>query len=630
MLCSATSAPVEYTVHPEIQVGIVSFINPSACAAADGEANAITIGGVPAYDYLWSDSQTTPSAIDLTAGAYSVTVTDANGCQSTDAVSLSDPGSFMVSLVADPTDFVICEGTEIEFTASGANGYEFFVDGFSAGTTNPYVNSAILDGQTIAATGTDVNNCTATSPGLTYQVNTVPSVSLDLLQTACSSEDTVEFSGGFPLGGEYTVIYNGFPIVGDLFFPDLAGAGSINVDYTYTAANGCPATASDDYEVLAAPEVDLGADTTVCMLTLDPGAGYDSYHWTPNGETTPTIQAMETNVFGVTVVDSNGCVGTDEIGVTINPIPAPVISPSGPVEFCIGDSVTISAPSGYSSYTWSTGSVISTSVEDEGGIVTLIVMNQYGCEGMAEVELIMNEPMAGAQITPEGPHAFCNGESITLDAGSGYASYLWNSGSTTQTVNVIESGEYTVIVLDGNGCIDSSMTADPVVVTVWEPEPILDEAGDSLIVANVSEFVSYQWYLDGNLIAGATGDVYVIEEDGSYMVCGVDTNGCEGCSFEHDMNCCVGIEEAFFDGDVNVYPNPNSGQFTLEVEMQRSMDMTVGLYDMVGKQIWLDKDLGNSSSLRKQYDMSQIPDGVYFLRIHADDQMTVQKLIKQQ
>jgi hypothetical protein len=81
---------------------------------------------------------------------------------------------------------------------------------------------------------------------------------------------------------------------------------------------------------------------------------------------------------------------------------------------------------------------------------------------------------------------------------------------------------------------------------------------------------------------------------------------------------------------VKVYPNPNDGQFTLAVEMQRSMDMRVGLYDMVGKQVWLDQDLGNQTSLRKEYDLSDLPDGVYFLRIHADDQMTVQKLIKQQ
>ena len=68
---------------------------------------------------------------------------------------------------------------------------------------------------------------------------------------------------------------------------------------------------------------------------------------------------------------------------------------------------------------------------------------------------------------------------------------------------------------------------------------------------------------------------------------------------------------------------------TLDVEMQRSMNITVELHDMIGSQIWLDNALGNTSTLRKRYDLSSLPDGVYFLSIFADGQMTVQKLIKQ-
>jgi hypothetical protein len=144
-LCAATSAPEAFTVHPEIQVGIVSSINPSACGAADGEANTITIGGVPAFTYLWTDGQITPNAVGLTAGAYAVTVTDVNGCQSADAVSLSDPGGLTVSIVADPTDQTICQGTPVEFTASGADTYEFFVDGNAVSTANPYTMATIVD-----------------------------------------------------------------------------------------------------------------------------------------------------------------------------------------------------------------------------------------------------------------------------------------------------------------------------------------------------------------------------------------------------------------------------------------------------------------------------------------------------
>lgn len=630
-LCAATSAPETFTVHPEIQIGIVSSINPSACGASDGEANTITIGGVPTYSYLWTDGQTSPNATGLAAGAYAVTVTDANGCQSTDAVSLSDPGGLTVSLVSDPTDQTICQGTSVEFTASGANTYEFFVDGNAVSTANPYTMATIVDGQTIAVVGTDQNNCSATSPGLTYTVLAIPQVSFSLPATACSNDELVILTGGAPTGGFYTVVYDGNPLIGDLFFPELAGPGAINVDYTYEALNGCSTTMSDDYIVLQAPEVDLGNDTTVCSITLDAGPGYSSYDWS-TGAITQWVEADATAAYSVTVEDANGCMDTDEIVVTVNPIPSPVVTPNGIVQFCVGDSIVLVAFPGYSSYSWSTGSTTNITAVYSSDTVLLTVTNQYGCEGTTEVIAVMNEPQPGAVVTPDGPLEFCVGGEVHLDAGPGYASYLWSHGSTTQVVTITETGEYTVIVLDGNGCIDSSMVADPVMVTVWDPEPLVDENGDILSVSNSNEFVGYQWYFNGDTIQGANSSTYDISGMGSgnYYVCVTDDEGCEGCSFIYEMTCCVGIEEALFDGEVSVYPNPNNGQFTLEVEMQRSMDMTVGLYDMVGKQVWIDENLGNASSIRKQYDLSEVPDGVYFIRIYADDQMTVTKLIKQQ
>ena len=635
-LCAATSAPETYTVHPEIEVGIVSSVNPSACGAADGFANAITIGGVPAYQYSWTPtSQTDPLAVGLSAGQYSVTVTDVNGCSSTDVVSLSDPGSLSVSLNASPVGLTICEGTPIEFTASGADTYEFFVDGLSVGTANPYLSSVVADGETIVAVGSDLSNCTATSPGLSYNVLSVPAVSLSLPATACTNEELVELVGGAPIGGSYTVIYDGFPVTGDLFFPDLAGEGAINVDYTYEAANGCDATASANYNVLLAPQIDLGNDTTVCVITLDAGGGYVSYDWT-NGAMTQTVLTDVTDVYEVTVVDANGCIGTDAVTITVNPIPDPVVTPGGTLEFCIGDTVTLTGEAGFDSYAWSpTGDVTETTEWYQSDTVVLTVTNQFGCEGTSAVVLVANMPMPISSVTADGPLEFCVGESVNLSADAGYASYLWNSGSTTQTVNIIESGDYWPTVLDGNGCIDSSLQSTPVTVTVWTPDPLVLESGDSLIMTNPGDFVSYQWFYGAGPsslapIPGATDGTYVITERGYYQVCVVDANGCEGCSFVYEMTCCVGIEEASFEGNVSVYPNPNNGQFTVEVEMPRQMDMTVGLYDMVGKQVWLDQGLGNTSSLRKQYDLSHMPDGVYFLRIYADSQMTVQKLIKQQ
>ncbi len=635
-LCAATSAPVEYTVHPEVQIGVVSQINPSACGVSDGQANTITIGGTTPFTYLWTDNQMTPNAVGLAAGSYGVTVTDVNGCQSTDAVSLSDPGGFTVALSASPSDVIICDGDEIEFTATsgGTNVFEYFVSGVSVGSTNPYVTTSILDGQTVVALGTDTNNCTATSNGFTYQVLPTPAVTLTLPSHACSNDGSTLMTGGSPAGGDYTVVYGGSVIIGDLFFPVDAGVGATNVDYTYTAGNGCSTTVSEDYIVLQAPQVDLGSDTTVCGITLDAGAGYDSYAWSTT-DTTQQLEVETTGVYQVIVTDANGCVGDDQVGITVLPIPSPTVVPNGIVQFCIGDSVVLVAQPGYAGYQWSTNSTTNTTTVYQSDTVTLDVTNIYGCTSSEEIVVVMNEPQNPPTVTASGPPEFCVGESVVLDAGPGYFSYLWNTGTTTQTLTATESGLYYVFVLDGNGCIDSSMVGSPIEITVWDPEPIVSQSGDELTCTNVNEFTSIQWHLSsspsnpGSPIPGATGAVHTADTSGYYRACVIDDEGCEGCSPWFELRG-VGIDEANFNGEVSVYPNPNNGEITLEVEMQNEAELSVGLYDMIGKQVWLDSDLGQITSLRKQYDLSQIPDGVYFIRIHADDQMMVQKLIKQQ
>jgi hypothetical protein len=382
--------------------------------------------------------------------------------------------------------------------------------------------------------------------------------------------------------------------------------------------------------VLQAPQVDLGNDTTVCSITLDAGPGYNSYAWTPTNETDQTIEVLTTGVYEVTVEDANGCIGMDQIGVTVLPVPSPTVTPNGIVEFCAGDSVVLTAAGGYIVYDWSTGSTTETTTVFSSDTVVLTVTNSFGCMSSEEIVVVMNEPQNPPTVTADGPTEFCVGGSVGLDAGPGYFSYLWNTGSTTQEINVIESGSYYVFVLDGNGCIDSSMVGSPIDITVWDPNPMVSQSGDMLTCTNASDFASLQWYYNTNPIPGATSASYTVDTSGVYWVCVVDDEGCEDCSQVFEMSCCVGIEEANFNGEVSVYPNPNNGEITLEVEMQHEAELTVGLYDMVGKQVWMDSDLGQLTTLRKQYDLSSLPDGVYFIRIFADDQMTVQKLIKQQ
>lgn len=639
-LCAATSAPIQFTVHPEITIGIVSSLNPSGCQATDGAANSITIGGTPGYTYQWSDGvQTTPNASGLAAGPWSVTVTDVNGCTDTDVVSLSDIGADVATLTANPEGVNICAGTEVTFTASGSFTYEFFVDAVSVGTTNPYINNAILDGETVSLVATDVNGCVYTAPGLTYNVNQAPFVLLPTVGPACSNVDVIELFGGLPNGGVYSVDYtfggNTFPVEGNLFFPELAGAGTTNVNYLYEDPNtGCVGVATTGLTVHAAPVVDLGDDTTACSYDLDAGAGFVSYLWCTSNATTQTFTATQTGNYCVRVEDSNGCFGYDTVLLVVLPIPNVSLTPESPVEFCEGNSVTVSVQSGFDSYVWTSGTATSdpnVQIINQAGPFSVTVTDNNGCIAVIDAEAIENQPMAVPSIEVIGVEPFCFGGSVVLQVEEGFASYLWNTGSTTSAITVVQSGSYWLSTLDGNGCIDSSTQATPVDILVWNPEPLVDVVGSTLVVTNANQFESFQWLLNGNAIPGAIQSEYAINPTGSgnYTVQVTDENDCEGTSSVFELTCCVGIEEADFDGSVSVYPNPNNGEFMVDITLNASRRMTVEMHDMVGKIIWTDATLGVTDQLRKQYDINELPNGIYFLRVTADTQMNVVKIIKQ-
>lgn len=638
-LCAATSAPVEFIVHPEIQIGIVSSLNPSGCQQTDGAANTITIGGTPQYIYSWTNGQNTPNATNLPAGQWAVTVTDANGCADTDVISLSDIGADVAVLTASPEGTTICQGTEVMFTASGSFQYEFFLDGISVSNSIPYVNNSIQNGETVALVGTDINGCVYATPGLTYTVNNAPNTQLPSIASTCSNIDVVELAGGIPAGGTYSVDYafggNTFPVEGNLFFPELAGAGSTTVNYLYTSQiTGCVGVATANITVYAPPSVDLGGDTTACVYDLDAGAGFVSYLWCGSNAVSQTISTTVTDNYCVRVEDANGCFGYDTVLVQVLPLPAPVLTPGSPVQFCTGGSVIVSAQAGFNSYAWSGGTATqqpSNQSFNQPGNYSLSVTNSDGCIGLVEFEAIENEPQGVASIEVIGEVPFCFGESVILQVEPVFASYLWNTGSVTNAITVTQSGSYWLTTLDANGCIDSITQSAPVDVLVWNLQPQVAVVGSTLIVTDAENYTEFQWLLNGNEIDGATDSEYAINPTGSgnYEVQVTDENGCTGNSQRYELTCCVGIEETGFEGEVNVYPNPNNGEFIVDVTLNGSKRMSVELHDMVGRVIWSDAAMGTTDRLRQQYDIRSLPAGVYMLRVMADSQMSVVRLIKQ-
>ncbi|MDD3666486.1 MAG: hypothetical protein PHQ65_14570, partial [Bacteroidales bacterium] len=167
--CPSTDT-VLVQVAPLVEVATTSS-PPTGCGSATGSASATASGGHPfvigqPYQYLWNTTpqQTTPTLSGLPAGSYQVEATDSLGCTGVATVVLNDPGAPVVGLAVN-TD-TLCQSESLTAIASGADQYEFFVDGISQGvpTSNPtLVVTGLLPGtHTLAATGT-TTGCSGSS-----------------------------------------------------------------------------------------------------------------------------------------------------------------------------------------------------------------------------------------------------------------------------------------------------------------------------------------------------------------------------------------------------------------------------------------------------------------------------------
>jgi hypothetical protein len=460
---------------PTVNAGNDTTITPPDCATLFASITS----GTPPFSITWSNGDTTQmiTVCDTMTTTYTVTVTDANGCMTTDLVTVNvgnvPPPSCNVDLGND-TAFCSNMGGLLLDAGPGFNTYLWSDN--STGQT-----LFVTVGGTYWVQVTD-SNCVA-SDTINVTVFNSPIVNAGNDTTITPPDCAILFAsitGGTP---PFSVMWSNADTT-----QMITVCNNITTVYivTVTDANGCMSTDTVTVNVTNAPppcNVDLGNDTAFCSnmggLLLDAGAGFNTYLWS-NNSTGQTLLVNSSGTYWVEVTDSN-CVASDTINVTV--FNSPLVNAGTDTTISPSDCATLigSITGGTPPFSvmWSNGdtTLIITVCDTSTTVYLLTVIDANGCSSSDTVTVTVGPPAPPCSVNLGNDTAFCDYGELLLDAGPGFATYLWSDSSTAQTLFVNTTGTYWVQVTDSN-CVAS----DTINVTV-HPSPTVNGGNDTTIVA---------------------------------------------------------------------------------------------------------------------------------------------------
>ena len=151
-------------------------------------------------------------------------------------------------------------------------------------------------------------------------------------------------------------------------------------------------------------------------------------------------------------------------------------------EFCEGDSVEIELVGNFISQRWSTGETGRSIVVKQSGSYSVTTLDSNGCEKVSAILDIIVNPNPEPVIQSNRSTTICLDEEVTLSAPAGYESYSWSNGSREQSITVMEAGEYSVTVIDENGCIGTSDVVTVIVLNTRNKVDVEINSSDGVVV----------------------------------------------------------------------------------------------------------------------------------------------------
>ncbi len=544
--------PITITVNPTPSASASS--NSGICA---GQTLQLSASGGTTYQWTgpnnFTSNQQNPSIPNVTtaaSGIYTVIVYNSYGCSSSATTN--------VTINTQPTasassNSAICSGQNLNLYANGGTSYQWLgPNGFSSSQQNPVIANA-----TVNATGTyyvTVSNGTCSSTtSVNVVVNATPNPVVSSNSPLCtgntlqlfasaSGNNTYQWSGP---GGFSSTQQN--PTI-----PNAQSTHQGTYSVTVTSSAGCSAVATVQVFINTSfnttidpvpPQCSNGAPITLTAAT--PGGT-----WSGNGITNSTSGIFNPSVAGpgthtITYTISGNCGSSSTTNITVYQSPNAIAQSNSPV--CEGQALQLTSNNiSNASYLWSgpngfnssqQNPTITNTTLNNAGLYTLTITDQNQCTAVASVNVTIN-PAPNITITANNP--VCNGSNLNINVTPGYASYSWQgpnnfqssqSSITIPNVSTLQSGTYTVTVVNSNGCskVESivinvlNFSAGSITVNSTTPSCSYSTNGSiQVFVTGGNPPFTYNWSHNSNLNSNTATNL----SGGYYSVTITDANNC--------------------------------------------------------------------------------------------------------
>ena len=546
------------TVTEPDQLSSTISADTAYCEDAIATIDLFVQGGIPTYEYLWSNGSNDQDPTGLVEGEYSVIISDTNDCNIYDTIYVESTRALNASITNSSP---LCYGDSMgSIAVSISSGSAPFTYAWSTGESTAMIDS--IGAGTYWVLVNDMYGCndslsTVIGQPDSLEVTLTPSVFIGGSNIACIGDSSGAITSA-AIGGSGGFTYawtgpNGYTATSG----DISGVAAGTYLLSVTDGNGCVTTIGT---TLAEPATSVTgavtASTTSGGTMISCNGGNDGWldvtysggtpgytvAWTgPSGFTSDTsfVDGLLAGDYDVVVTDTNGC---EYVIATTVTEPADMTSTvTADTAYCeeavASIDLTVQGGSPNYSYNWDNAD----NVEDPqgllGGAYNVTVTDVNGCTHTTSIT-VNSTPSVSASTTETS--TLCYGDStgsIVVDVTTGTSpySYVWSNGATTSSVTGLNAGEYWVVVTDVFGCTDSVSTTvtqpDSLEVVLSSPEVLdtynvssyggSDGTAESTVYGGTSPY-NYLWS------TGDTDDAIYDLIAGTYNVVVTDDNGCVG------------------------------------------------------------------------------------------------------